>query len=282
MKKIFYAISFLMLPILANAQKTNPVPYCASEYNNNYNMMKEVSIGAYTHSFGAMGSTASPNTYLYVDTANFPKISKDYNVSMFLDLYSVPDAQPTYFGVWIDYNHNDLFDTYEMVAGNHNSGKALLPTGAASDASIPVILRAPASAFIGKTRMRITRTSGPSPYDSTFRADPCAAMVTGGSTWGNTYDFDVSVIGDPSGIAENPLKKSLTLSPNPAASFIVINNNSTEKIKAIILMDMTGKVISTQAATTQQIDISNLANGMYWANILLENGANEMRNFIKN
>ncbi len=267
---------------MANAQKTNPAPYCASEYNNNYNMMKEVSIGAYTHSFGAMGSTASPNTYLYVDTAKFPNISKDYNISMFLDLYSVPDAQPTYFGVWIDYNHNDLFDTYEMIAGNHNSGKALLPTGAASDASIPVILRAPASAFLGKTRMRITRTSGPLPYDSTFRADPCAAKVSGGSTWGNTYDFDVNIIGAPSGIKENALKNLLTLSPNPASSFIAINNNSTEKINAVMLLDITGKTIATQTENWQHIDISSLANGIYWANILLENGGSERRSFIKN
>lgn len=282
MKKIFYAISFLMLPTLANAQKTNPAPYCASEFNNNYNMMKEISIGAYTHPFGAMGSTAVPNTYLYVDTANFPKISKDYNISMFLDLYSVPDMEPTYFGVWIDYNHNNLFDSYEMIAGNYNTAKALLPTGSASDISIPVTIKAPASAFIGKTRMRISRTSGPLPYDSSFRANPCASKVSGGSTWGNTYDFDVNVIGDPSGIAENPLKKLLTIAPNPATSFIEVRNSSTEKIKAVILMDMAGKVISTQAATTHQIDISNLANGMYWANILLENGTNEMRNFIKN
>ena len=280
MKRHLYTLAILALTFSANAQKTNPAPYCASSFNNNYNMMSNISIGAYTHSFGALGSTADPNTYLYVDTATFPNISKDYEITMFLDMFSVADTEPIYFGVWIDYNQNNTFDSSELIAYNHQALKAALPSGSASDVSIPIKIKAPASAFPGKTRMRVTRRDGPMSYDSTFLPSPCATAAASGDTYGNTYDFDVNIIGLPSAIEELALKNQLMIVPNPASNIIEIKNSSTAKIKTVSILDMAGKTIFI-SQNQEPINISNLANGMYWASILLDNGKQEMRSFVK-
>jgi subtilisin-like proprotein convertase family protein len=79
-------------------------------------------------------------------------------------------------GVWIDYNHNGVFDASEFTAVGLNAANPIVRTG-----NIAV----PATALLGTTRMRVrvrfsTQLTG---------ADPCTAY-----TFGETEDYTVNII----------------------------------------------------------------------------------------
>lgn len=283
MKRKLYAILLLSLPLFAQAQKTNPAPYCASEFNNNYNMIETISVGAFSHSFGLVGSTTSMNTYLYVDTAKLPPISMTANTSIFLDFYSVADDAPAYFGMWIDYNQNNSFEATELVFHNDNTVKTKLPSGSGSGMSVPITLKAPSTAKPGKTRMRIVRaenTADPlGAYDAAFRLNPCNAKGSG-NTFGCTYDFDVTVFG-PSEIEEQLLRSQMSISPNPATDKVSIINNSIHKMTNIKIFDFSGKKLF-DAESAQEINISQYASGVFFAKLTMDNGAIVPMKFVKN
>ncbi|MES2479853.1 MAG: T9SS type A sorting domain-containing protein [Bacteroidota bacterium] len=284
MKRKIYALLLLCAPLVSQAQKTNPAPYCASEYNNNYNMIQSISVGAYSHSFGPMGSIASGNTYLFVDTAKLPPISKSVNTSIFLDFYTVADVEPAYFGMWIDYDQSNSFEASELIFHNENTVHTKLPSGTASPMSIPITVLAPASAKPGKTRMRIVRSekiADPTgPYDAAFRLDPCHTKTSAGNIFGCTYDFEVTVFG-PSEIEEQLLRSQLRISPNPAADKISITNTSVQKMTEIVIFDFSGKKLF-QAQSAEEINISQYASGVFFAKITMDNGIVVPMKFVKN
>lgn len=269
-------------PFFALAQKTNPAPYCASEFNNNYNMVETISVGAYSHSFGPKGSVASTNTYLYVDTAKLPPISKSSNTSIFLDFFSVANDEPAYFGMWIDYDQSNSFEATELVFHNDNTVMAKLPSGSMSGMSVPITIKAPASAKPGKTRMRIVRaekTADPlGPYDGAFRLSPCNTKGSG-NTFGCTYDFEVNVFG-PSDIEEQMLRSQLSFSPNPATDKLSIHNSSNQKMTNIVVYDFSGKKVFEEVSA-QEINISQYASGVYFAKLTMESGIIVPMKFIK-
>lgn len=63
------------------------------------------------------------------------------------------------------------------------------------------------------------------------------------------------------------LPKRINISPNPASSSINIQTTNNSRIQAILLKDLTGKVLLQQnfpsASTTASIDVSTLSNGLY-------------------
>jgi predicted esterase len=81
---------------------------------------------------------------------------------------------------------------------------------------------------------------------------------------------------------------SITLSPNPAQSYLnlVVNNDATGKMKVTIL-DATGKPAKTieyskgQYDFRQQIDVTNLTQGVYFMQILVDGKSLPMQKFIK-
>lgn len=282
MKRKLYTLLLLSTPIFAFAQKTNPAPYCASEFNNNYNMVETISVGAYSHSFGPKGSVASTNTYLFVDTAKLPPISKTSNTSIFLDFFSVADIEPSYFGMWIDYDQSNSFEATELVFHNDNTVMTKLPSGSMSGMSVPITIMAPSSAKPGKTRMRIVRaekTADPlGPYDGAFRLSPCNTKGSG-NTFGCTYDFEVTVFG-PSDIEEQMLRSQLSFSPNPATDKISIHNGSNQKMTNIGVYDFSGKKVF-EAVSAQELNISHYAPGVYFAKLTMESGIIIPIRFIK-
>ncbi|MDI9320408.1 MAG: T9SS type A sorting domain-containing protein [Phycisphaerales bacterium] len=284
MNKYFYPLLLLLCcSFAAQAQKTDPAPYCLSEFNNNYNMMKEIAAGSYKHSFGTMGSVNSLNTYLYVDTAHLPNISKATSSTIFLDFYSTPDVEPAYFGIWIDYDQSKTFDATELIFYNHNIIKSKLPSGASGGISLPLTIKAPALAKLGVTRMRIVRAQKNADptgaYDSTFKLNPCNTKTPGGNTYGCTYDFDVTIDG-MSAIEESFLQSQLHIAPNPATDKISIINTSTQKITQLTLFDLSGKKLYESESATE-INISEYPSGIYFTKITLDNGLVVPMKFVK-
>ena len=79
----------------------------------------------------------------------------------------------------------------------------------------------------------------------------------------NDYDFNSSVK-----IYPNPVKNTLHVSGNT--------------IETVDVYSINGKHILSQQLSTQTIDVSNLANGMYFVNLKDANGNTAIKKFIKN
>jgi subtilisin-like proprotein convertase family protein len=110
-------------------------------------------------------------------------------------------------GVWIDYNHNGVFDASEFTAVGLNAATPIVRTG-----NIAV----PATALLGTTRMRVrvrfsTQLTG---------TDPCTAY-----TFGETEDYTVNIIPCiPVAITGSPANSTISCGGN--ASFTVTATGS--------------------------------------------------------
>ena len=83
---------------------------------------------------------------------------------------------------------------------------------------------------------------------------------------------------DPLGIEDNDLYK-ITLYPNPTTS--TLNIQMQQKIEAIQLVDMSGKTIVVKSLSSNSMDVSSLANGVYFIEISTIDGQFRKK-FIKN
>jgi uncharacterized protein YjdB len=73
------------------------------------------------------------------------------------------------------------------------------------------------------------------------------------------------------GINEANLKNQITVYPNPSGNFVTITTNNNLIIQQLQLFDITGKIIA-QFNNQTEIDLTNIANGIYLLNIQTEKG----------
>ena len=71
--------------------------------------------------------------------------------------------------------------------------------------------------------------------------------------------------------------EKITVFPNPTKDFLTIQNSSNTVIDKVIITDLAGKTILQQNQNTTQLDVQNLAKGMY----LLQIFSGEKKNQIK-
>jgi hypothetical protein len=66
-------------------------------------------------------------------------------------------------------------------------------------------------------------------------------------------------------VADDVKDKSMDVYPNPASSYFVVYDYSTEQNRVIELIDMNGKILKkqTDANIANRVEVSNLANGLY-------------------
>lgn len=66
--------------------------------------------------------------------------------------------------------------------------------------------------------------------------------------------------------------REITLSPNPAGSFIRLQNfePDLDRDYEMVIVDLTGKIVKSLPLTMDYVDISDLQNGMFVVNILRE------------
>ena len=73
------------------------------------------------------------------------------------------------------------------------------------------------------------------------------------------------------GLNDINLTNQITVYPNPSGNFVTITTNNNLTIQQLQLLDITGKVIA-QFSNQTEIDLSNIANGVYLINIQTEKG----------
>ena len=150
--------------------------YCTSNATNTtYGDIQRVELNTINNS-----STTCNGTYSdYTTTSTLLTPGATY--LMELDLYNCTSGTYNYgTRVWIDLDHNGLFDTYEMLYDQSNSLPPLVTV------NVPINLSIPATALSGLTRMRIVIV------ESNATPSPCGTY-----SWGETEDYMVNITPPP-------------------------------------------------------------------------------------
>lgn len=79
-------------------------------------------------------------------------------------------------------------------------------------------------------------------------------------------------------VSDNAVKSSLKISPNPASDVVTVSSN--KEIKAVSIIDLSGKKVKS-VATSSKVDVSSLAKGTYILQVSYVNGAVENTKLIK-
>ncbi len=74
------------------------------------------------------------------------------------------------------------------------------------------------------------------------------------------------------GISDVNLETDLQLVPNPAKDILTITTNEKHTIKTIAILDISGRIVTTQQATFNTINVSKLSTGIYFLKFELSNG----------
>ena len=291
MKKITSLLLVSILTTSVFAQINDPAPYCANGYNFTYNMITSMNFnGTNFAGFGATGSFGTQIPDRYFNTTTLNSITSGQTFTLSIVFPSVQDAEPRYFAVWIDFNKNNTFEASELVMQNSNTTNAeLIVFQAGASVTATKVITVPANAVAGTTRMRIRRSqveqgSPYDPYSPNVVLTPCAGFTNGFPVFGYncTTDFNVTIQANLSD-NEASFNSNFNIFPVPAKELLRIENFSNEKIVNLQIRDIVGKTFYSNEtnSTINQIDVSNLAKGIFIITIETENNKTYSTKFIK-
>jgi len=258
MKKTLTALALLTALASAKAQIYNPAPYCsfrsffAGNPSDNITGLKLNTINA------TIPQSDSCDLYYNGDTATTLTKGTTYPLTI---KYYKPDVEYMVISVFIDYNHNNTFDSDE-VAFNQNG---IAVQSYDTDFTLTGNITVPATALTGETRMRVM-IMDPTDTSASVAADPCAWSVWPyGSNpyYGDAIDYNVVIVGTTrTGIDEIANEDKGIIYPNPATSVFYLGVNLIGA--NVTILDMLGKrVLTCQSVKSSGVDISSLSAGMY-------------------
>ncbi len=277
-KKNLLLTAFAMLTFaLANAQSTNPAPYCVATFDDGMmpvgDHINKVVLGTLNNTTNAQ--YPAPH-YVFYNNLTVPNLTKGSNYTLTLDLEVDGGAG---YGVWIDYNHNNTFEATEKVAGSASATDWLtIGNNTIKTSSITI----PTTAMTGNTRMRVriveddiyTAAHGP-------LIAPCNASTSATDVmdWGETEDYTINIVGTTS--VSDVEQAKINIYPNPASNTLTIDNSSSLKLNSYEIYSVIGQRVM-ESTFTNSINISNLNTGMYY--LVLRNEQNEkiIKSFTKN
>ena len=261
-----------------SAQTTSPTPYCVANFDDDpFNVpdaIKSVSFGTLTNVTNAQYTFPHYVFYNNLTVPNFTKGSA-YNFTAIFDVNGGCG-----YGVWIDFNHNNIFDASEKISGTPVGTSLNLSSNTIITASITI----PVTSMTGATRMRVriveddNYTFGVNGYS----IQPCNASTSSTDVmdWGETEDYTIN-ISTTVGVNEIAATNNFIIYPNPVATTLTLNqevaNNITYKIVNITGQVMQVGVINNSA---KQINVSSLSEGVYFLQ-LIDNITIVQHKFIK-
>ena len=150
--------------------------YCTSTATSTtYGDIQRVELNTINNS--STGCAGTYSDYTSISTLVSPGVS----YPMELDLINCSGGTFSYgTRVWIDCDHNGLFDTYELLQDSYNSLPSLVTV------NVPFSITIPSTALSGLTRMRIVI------IESNAAPTPCGTY-----TWGETEDYMVNISAPP-------------------------------------------------------------------------------------
>lgn len=257
MKKTFFAlIIFASSCIYSNAQITNPAPYCNAAFDDMDGFVVDdainsVSIGTLTNA--SNGQFAAPH-YVFYNNLTAPNLTKGTSYTLSVD-FAVRGGCG--YGVWIDYNQNNIFEATEKVAGNTANNSLDITDHTVITQSITI----PASATSGNTRMRV-RIVEDDNYNMTndYVIAPCNSSTSDADVmdWGETEDYIVNIVGGTS----SPIANT-TVATAVSSTIATVNGNVNANGTTCTVTFEYGTTIaygSTKAATPGSITGTTATN----------------------
>ncbi|WP_371393498.1 M14 family zinc carboxypeptidase [Tenacibaculum maritimum] len=232
----------------------NEINYCKSKGNRvSYEWVDYVSFGGMTNSTAANSG--------YADfTSKIATIAKETTTTLTVSAGFASSAYSEAFTVWIDYNQNGVFETSEKVMSNSSKSA----TYRTSEVTIP------ASARVGKTRMRVSMKYNGSP-------DPCENFEDG-----EVEDYTVNIIDTQQKTIHynTTAGMHLKVSPNPTNSSIIVTGIHSKNARFTIV-NLMGQPIKFGAIKNKQmIHLTDLKKGIYLLKIS-NNGKGMVQKIIK-
>lgn len=225
----------------ANYITVSPV-YCTSNSTNFTNdYIKTVKIGTFTKS--SVGTTYSDYT------ANVIPLTMDASTTYTLTPKGTTRTE--YWRVYIDYNHNGMFDSNELVV--NVSGKT------AKSGSFTV----PTTALLGQTRMRVMQKY------STALTSPCDVF-----TYGEVEDYTVNITPPPAAVVS--IDPTDTVDPSTPISIyafgkdVKVDMQSVAKSK-VIVTDLMGRELVVRELGSGLTTLRFNTTGVYIVRLFVDN-----------
>jgi uncharacterized protein YjdB len=239
MKKITVLFILMFAAFFMKAQTTSPAPYCDAEFDDAIQIGFPLNVpdAIFSVSFGTLnnntGSQAAFPYYTFYNNLPIPDftIGNSYTASTELDVYGGAG-----YGIWIDYNHNNVFDANEKVGGSANI-LDWLPLGTNIKTDNITI---PTTALPGNTRMRI-RVVEDDGYTMAFGPLilPCnvSPLPNDVMDWGETEDYTINLV-------QNFPVTSIAVTGQGGASTITTNGGTLQMLANVLPANATNNTVT--------------------------------------
>ncbi len=164
---------------------------------------------------------------------------------------------PLTYRVYIDYNNNGVFT---------DTGETALSLAATSANPVSGSFTIPATATLGKLRMRVIASYGTTTSCTTY-------------SYGQTEDYSLNIT-TALGTAEQVNNHTITIYPNPVKDILNIksNDNGATDYK---IYNAAGQIVTTGKLIDNKIDVNKIPTGNYILELVNKNGETSTQKFIK-
>ena len=191
----------LLFSGISSAQITDPAPYCvfnawgAAPIDN-------IQLEALDHNPAYDWATTM---YNYYNDVPVPDIVIGEATPMSITFGDAIDGEPQIFGVYIDFNNDNVFSPDEDLMNNWTTGGGFLPCFAGTTEERNGTITVPLTATPGITRMRVVRAHlipfdwgapPPGPGDQAACCNPGTDMMDTEYSYGSAVDYDVNLVAD--------------------------------------------------------------------------------------
>jgi len=220
--------------------------YCTPTYvsGGNNDIIRSVTVGSLTSNTSAMGNPA-PYYHDYGSLSTVPNLPVSNTTNVTLTFGSDVNQ---YSALWVDFNHNGIFDAAEYFTLGTNAG-------ANGTAVIPVAV--PATALLGQTKLRVRGGDDLVP----LATQACGASQ---SDYGEAEDYTVNLV-VATASRTGQANVALSAFPNPATAMLTVQVGVVGPQARVSLTDLAGKVLQSATVANQsaQFNLGSLAAGIY-------------------
>lgn len=279
MKKTFLLVTIITANFInLNAQSTSPGNYCAADFDDMQGFPVPDAVNSV--SFGTLNNVtnaqfAAPHYVHYNNLAvpNF-NIGSSYTLTVSFDVHGGAG-----YGVWIDYNHNNIFEINEKVSGTTGTNALNLSSNTIINETVII----PVTATPGNTRMRVRIVEDDNYTQGTnFSILPCNASTSATDVmdWGETEDYTINLV---STVGINQLSAQLSnfFIANLESNTLTLNPDFNKNYNYNI-SNSNGQIVQsgTAGGNNKQININGLHPGVYFIQVFHNNTLVGQQKFI--
>jgi hypothetical protein len=209
---------------------------------------------------GSIEKTSSKSPYSNVINAPFALSKTNANAITLQSSWSYFTFDE-YWRVWIDYNHDNIFQTTEKAY----EGIIAKPANGTTSKTLSSVITVPASALTGTAKMRVVMRRGAYP-------EACGSIAQG-----EVEDFLVNIsqnliAGTTRTIEDDGDAPNFILYPNPATNQVNINLKKEQNLVLAKLINQYGQVINTLTSAdltdnSLTFDLATVNDGVYFVEL---------------